>query len=159
MGTSSTTITLKDERTGRIYAMQVYDENKRDYSIGKLKEKMDYEYFESLPAEERINQKVISLDFTCPFCIEKTEVSSRKEKIISGFLFFIRTDIIDIFKCQKCQNEFTNEKLKYKKDEIRRKNNVINNFENWKDAKRDGKNPPGFMSLDKIDEVIISFIN
>jgi len=148
-------ISLKDDRTGKTYAMQVYDESKRDYAMGKLQEKMDYEYFESLPAEQRINKKVISLDFTCPFCVEKTEVTSRKEKITSGFLFFFNTRLFDIFKCSKCQNEFTADKLNWKQDEVRRNNNVMTNFENWKDAKREGKNPPEFISLDRVDEIII----
>lgn len=149
-------VSLKDDRTGKTYVMQVYDESKRDYAMGKLQEKMDYEYFESLPAEQRINKKVISLDFTCPFCVEKTEVTSRKEKITSGFLLFFNTRLVDIFKCSKCQNEFTTDKLNWKQDEVRRNNNVITDFENWKDAKREGKNPPEFVSLDRVDEVIIS---
>jgi len=149
------TIILKDERTGRTYAVQANSEH-REHAIKKLQEKMDYDYFESLSAEQRISKKIIDLDFTCPFCVEKTEVSSRKEKIVSGFLFFINTRLVDIVKCHRCNNEFTEQKLEFKKDEIRRQNNVITNFENWKDAKREGKNPPEFMSLEKVDEAIIS---
>lgn len=149
-------INLKDERTGKTYCVGVYDEKQRKYAMDKLVEKMDYDYFEGLPAEQRINKKKIPTDFTCPFCKEKTEVSSRKEKIVSWFLFFSSTRLIDIFKCHKCNREFTQDRLDAEIENVWRQNNVIINFENWKDAKRDGKNPPEFMSLDKVDEVIIS---
>jgi len=156
MSTTTNTIILKDERTDKTYAMQICDESGREYAMDKLKEKMDYDYFKSLPAEQRINKIVKPLDFTCPHCIEKTEVSSRKEKMTSGFLIFFSTRLIDIFKCKKCGNEFTSDHLSSIKERVTRENNVITNFENWKDAKREGKNPPEFHSLDKVDEVIIS---
>ena len=149
-------ITMKDDRTGKNYVVNVYDEKHRDYAMGKLKERMDYDWFESLPAKDRAEKKKHNLDFTCPFCLEKTKISSRKEKIISGFLIFIHTTIIDIFKCEKCNREFRDYELEGKIGNFRRENIIIENFENWKDAKRDGKNPPEFCSLDKIDEVIIS---
>ncbi len=148
-------IKLKDDRTGITYAVQANFEH-REHAIKKLQEKMDYDYFESLPAKERAEKKKKPTDITCPFCLAKTEVSSRKEKIIAGFFIFINTRLVDIFKCSKCQNEFMAEKLNWVKDEIRRENNVIENFENWKDAKREGKNPPEFISLDKVDELVIS---
>lgn len=156
MSQTINTITLKDYRTGKYYAMQIIDEKYREFALSKLQEKMDYEYFESLHAKERIAKKIIPLDFTCPFCIEKTEITSRKEKIITGFFIFISTRLIDIFKCKKCDKEFTEDKLDSKKEIIKRENNVITNFENWKDAKREGKNPPEFASLDKMDEILIT---
>lgn len=149
-------IKLKDERTGRYYAMKFYNNDTKEHAFKALQERMDYDYFESLPAEQRIKKQITSLDFTCPFCIEKTEIISRKEKVSSGFLFFFTTNFIDIFKCKKCNNDFFSDKLDYKIEEIRRINNVITNFENWKDAKKNGKNPPEFHSLDKVDELIIS---
>lgn len=156
MNATNNQIFTKDERTGKSYGVSIFDEKHREYALKKLEERMDYDYFESLPAEQRTAQKVISLDFTCPFCKEKTEVSSRKEKITTGFLFFISTRLIDIFKCHKCDKEFTQETLDNVRESVWRQNNIITNFENWKDAKRDGKNPPEFASLDKVDEVIIN---
>ncbi len=155
METTPNIIKVKDERTGKTYAT-VWQFNNQDYALKKLKERMDYDYLESLCVKDRISKKIKDLDFNCPFCLEKTEVSSRKEKITNGFFLFIHTHLIDIFSCHRCGNEFTNDKLSSKKDEIRRGNNVITNFENWKEAKREGKNPPEFISLDKVDEVIIS---
>ena len=153
---TSDIITIKDERTNKNYSLNICDEKYREYVLTKLKEKMDYDWFESLPAIQRINKKVKSLNFTCPHCTEMTEVNSRKEKIVNGFLFFISTTIIDVFKCCKCGKEFTEREICSKKEEVRRQNNVITNFENWKDAKKDGKNPPEFASFDKVDEVIIN---
>lgn len=149
-------IQLRDDRTGRQYAVNVFSEEHKDFALKKLQEKMDYDYIESLPAKSRAEKKKHSLDFTCPFCREKTEISSRKEKIVSGFLFFINTEVIDIYKCRKCEKEFKQQELYIEKERTRRNNNIIENFENWKDAKRQGKNPPEFISLDKVDEVIIS---
>lgn len=149
-------IILKDDRTGKTYAMQIEDERVRDYALTKIRERMDYDYIESLPAKERAEKKKISLDFNCPFCKSKSKVSLRKEKVVTGFFIFISTRIVDIYKCQDCDKEFMKDELDSLKRDINSQNIIIENFENWKDAKRDGKNPPEFGSIDRIDEVIIS---
>lgn len=149
-------IQLKDKRTGKTYCCSIYNQDKKEFAIKKLQEKMDYDWFESLPAKDRVEKKKHNLDFTCPFCLKKTKITSRKEKITSGFLFFISTTIVDIFKCQECDKEFREYELDSKKGNFMRENIIMENFENWKDAKRDGKNPPEFASIDRIDEVIIS---
>ena len=156
MSQSIPTIRIKDDRTGISYAMNVYDPRMKEAGFNQLQQRMDYDYFESLPAEIRANKKKHDLDFNCPKCKQKSEVSSRKEKIMSGFLFFIYTRLVDIFKCESCNKEFFAEDLQNEKNYLKRDNYVIENFENWKQAKKEGKNPPEFYSIDKVDQILIT---
>ena len=157
MSTANIILRLKDDRTGISYAMSTTPEF-RDHSLSELKKKMDFDYIESLPVEKRVELKKTSTDFNCPFCLKITKVSSRKEKIISGFFIFMNTTLIDIFKCSECNNEFREEELLSKKKSISEQNSVIEGFEKWKEDKKLGKNPPEFMPLDCISNTIIQQI-
>lgn len=155
MAYAQTFITEIDERTGKQYSLAICDPSFQEKAVSQLKKRMDYDYFESLPAKERAKQKITPTDFTCPHCKQKSRVTSRKEKVTVGFIFFVRTYFVDIFTCE-CGREFKQEELDRERFYTERNNKVIQNFESWKDAKRDGLNPPEFASLDKVDKFIIS---
>ena len=155
--TSVPYIKLEDHRTNKSYMVAVFDEEAKDHALKMLRERVDYDYFESLPAEQRANtNKKFNLDFNCPNCLKDTEISSRKETLTTGFLFFFSTRLIDVFKCSACNKEFFDTDLRDKKAHLATQNIVIENFENWKQAKKEGKTPPEFYKIDRIDQVIIS---
>lgn len=155
MAHTRTFIKETDKRTGKTYKLFISDPSLYEHAIAEMKRRMDYDYLESLPAKERAMQKITPTDFTCPHCKQKTKVTSRKEKVTEGFLF-VRTYFVDIFMCE-CGREFKQEELNIERFNVERNNKVIQNFESWKDAKRDGLNyPPEFASLDKMDELLIS---
>jgi hypothetical protein len=152
---ATNTQSITDERTGKTYIVHVSDPAFTIESLEKLKERADFDYIESLPADKRADRKVKPTDFTCPHCMGSHEVSSRKEKISSGFLFFWSTHLIDIYKCP-CGREFKEEELRRKRFDVERSNTVVRNFERWRDMKAKGLNPPEFMSLDKVDKYLIT---
>jgi DNA-directed RNA polymerase subunit RPC12/RpoP len=117
---------------------------------------MDYDYFKTLSPKERAKKKKHSLNFTCPYCLTKENVTSRKQKLTSGFLFWTEDYLVDIFKCGRCGKEFSEDELQREINRFKRENYIIENFENWRDAKKKGENPPEFYSLDKADEMIIT---
>ena len=141
---------LKDDRTGLSYFVAIHDLKFKEKALEKLQQKMDHDYFERLPVEERVKRKKIDTDFTCPFCKEKTQISSRKDKATYGFLF-VRTEIFNVFKCHKCNKEFLETELQREKKNTYLQNKIIERFE------REKQNPtPNYISPLTIDKFIIT---
>ena|SRR3990167_3060899 len=98
-------ITHKDRRTGKNYACRYSGEHK-DIVLKNMMDKAEYDYVQSLPAEKRAELKHQDTDFKCPFCHSKKEPTMRIETVVSGFLIFFSTRLVDIYKCRDCDKEF-----------------------------------------------------
>lgn len=131
MTTVTNTIKRHDPVTGKTFVAQFNGRNKTEV-LGEMNAVMEYHRQQTLPPERRAiaNQPV---DFKCPFCKTHKEPTSRKEKIVSGIIF-VTTTLIDVFKCSKCQREYTFEKLEQERESVQQQNFIAKQVERVKDG-------------------------
>ena len=101
-------IQYKHPKTKKMYICEISEQSPKCFSIEarkKLKEQANYDYRKTLTPEQRAKSQYVKTDFNCPHCKKKTKHSVRKETLTYGFLF-VKTDLIDIYKCKSCGNEF-----------------------------------------------------
>ena len=124
-------VTHFDKRTGKSYVAQASLGYEKE-AIERVLARAEYDYQQTLPPEERARKQ--DTDFTCPHCKTKEPPTSRKEKVTTGFLFFVSTQIIDIFQCRQCQREFTANELYWEKEGVYRQNKAAILVEKVKDG-------------------------
>lgn len=107
----------KDERTGKNYALQITSDTPVANATKQMIEMAEHDYQKSLPPHKRaVANKPI--DFKCPKCKTHQEPIVRKEKMTSGFLFWIRSYLVDVYNCINCKNDFTNQELNHEKSMV-----------------------------------------
>lgn len=124
MPTTRETLKFTDPRTGKIYVMRSSGDKTVDKELRQqLRAVMEYDYQQTLPPEQRTvaNQPT---DFKCPHCKTKEEPVIRKTSITHGFLFFSSTEIISVYRCLRCSNEFTQQELELERSVVQQNNAI-----------------------------------
>jgi DNA-directed RNA polymerase subunit RPC12/RpoP len=89
--------------------------------FAKILAKAEYEYQMSLPPEKRAKKQ--SSDFACPYCKTKTKPTVIKKVITECFfILFKKSYLVNIYKCVKCESEFTEEDLIVEKKKVDKNN-------------------------------------
>lgn len=127
---------IQDLRTNlatKIKDIKFLDKKQIDCQLEMILYRFDDKYNKSLPIEERKGTNTPT-DFYCPYC--KTQENNKKIKLfpfVHGGFRYTTTKIIDTYKCNVCQNEFTKEKLNKEINKVDKANKLAILFEQLQD--------------------------